>query len=131
VGLLHKFVVPMGERALGLKLALPVELPVAAHLSAELYLVLLHEVVPLLLTVEVLLGLLHSGLLLLLLMVELIRNNGIILGGGVGFGAALMFVIPNLSRDIRVVIKGLFTITFAVVAVCGNLQKTSDTLFFH
>lgn len=69
VSLLHKFVVTVREGTLGLELALAVEHPVPAHLSPELYLVLLHEVVPLLLAVEVLLGFLHSTFF-----IEFIRN---------------------------------------------------------
>jgi len=59
-------VVPVSEGTLVLELAFPKELPVPAHLSLELNLVLSDEIFPFLFRLEVLLGLLDSGLFVVL-----------------------------------------------------------------
>jgi hypothetical protein len=56
-----KFIFSMCERAAIVKFALAKQLPIPAHFSLELHLVLLHEVVTLLLRVEVAFGSLDSG----------------------------------------------------------------------
>lgn len=66
VNFLHKFVVSVGEGTLVLELAFPKELPVSAHFSLELNLVLSDEIFPFLFRLEVFLGLLDCGLLVVL-----------------------------------------------------------------
>jgi hypothetical protein len=58
---LMKFIFPMCERAAIIKFAFAKQLPIPAHLSLELHLILLYKVITLLFGVEVTLGSLHSG----------------------------------------------------------------------
>lgn len=60
---LMKFMFPMCERAAIVEFAFAKQLPIPAHLSLELHLVLLYKVIALLLGVEVTLGSLNSGTL--------------------------------------------------------------------
>jgi hypothetical protein len=71
VSLFHKFMVSMSKGTFCLEFAFAIELPVSAHFSSELDLVLLDKVLSFLFTVEVLFRLLHGCCLF----IELIRNG--------------------------------------------------------
>jgi hypothetical protein len=61
MGLFVELVLPVSEGTLVLELAFAEELPVPAHLRLVFHLVLLHELVSLVVRIEMLFGLLQSG----------------------------------------------------------------------
>lgn len=59
--LFHQLILSMSKGTTILELALPGEFPVSAHLCLELHLVALHELLPLLVTIELFLRPLNRG----------------------------------------------------------------------
>jgi hypothetical protein len=109
-----------------LELTLASEFPVSAHLSLKFHLVALHELLPLLVVIELFLGPLYRSQLerfwiltirahLLSLLLDLSRNETIFFRLGlespwpsnsvVRF-ASLMLIIPNLGWTVRIVVQG-------------------------
>ena len=104
--LFHKFMLSVRERTLVLKMTLPSQFPVPAHLRLELHLVRLHEVFSLLLIAEVLLRLFDSGHLVHFLRIVFLFR--ILIGRLPRFlflEILLMVIVTSLSGTIRLVVE--------------------------
>ena len=122
--LFHKFMLSVRERTLVLKMTLPSQFPVPAHLRLKLHLVRLHEVFSLLFIAEVLLRLFDSGhLVCFLRIVFLFRILIIRLPRFLFLEILLMVIVACLSGTIGLVVEWVLPRSyFTIILFCRHLQ---------